>query len=121
MLYLDKDTHLNINAFHTIYKDKIIKKVIELSKNTILFGLTQNYSAEGGFELPLTPEWHDAIRIQNKKAYQYIDYHSTREFRFNYDNMTDKLYTKNAMKWWTIDEKNVLKDLIQIAINIIVK
>ena len=27
----------------------------------------------------------------------------------------------NAMKWWTIDEKNVLKDLIQIAINIIVK
>jgi len=116
-IILDNDITVEVNAFDESCKDAIIKRVIELSsKNTILDEMTTNYSAEGGFELPLTSEWHDAIRTQNRNAYQYIDYHNSREFRFNYgSHQINKLYTKNGMKWWTTEEKKLFREVINMA------
>jgi hypothetical protein len=117
-ILLDNAMNLEINTFDDLHKDAIIKHVIELSKNTILDGMTQNYSAEGGFNLPLTYDWREAIRKQNSKAYQYIDYHHSREFRFKSEsNQINGLYTKNSMKWWTTREKYLFRDIINISIH----
>ncbi len=80
-------------------------KVINKARNTsILHLLDQNFSAEGGFQLPLTPEWR--ISLMNNI---YIQYHSFREMRYVENNdFIIGVRTKDAIPYWSTDEVNTL-------------
>ena len=112
---LDSEHTQPFTPFSKERKDEIMYEVIKLSGGTILDGLTCNWSAERGFELPLTNEWTQAIREQNPSHQPLLQYHSMREFRFN--DTIDGLYTKNCMRWWTTDEKEQFRILLEQAIS----
>ena len=114
---LDSETTISIAQFNEKKKEEIIKLVIRLAIGTILDGLKCNWSAEGGFELPLTSEWKQAISEQNARYSSLLQYHSMREFRFVCNNSKiDRLYTKNSMRWWTSKEKQQFKILLEQAV-----
>lgn len=113
-LILAEDDGVNFTPSTQVSKDELMLKVIELAGGTRLDGLTPNWSAERGFELPLTNEWKQAIKEQNPSHQSLLQYHSMREFRFN--DTIDGLYTKNCMRWWTTEEKEQFKILIELAI-----
>ena len=119
-LLLESDHTISIKPFNENKKDDVIKLVIRLAIGTILDGLTINYSAEGGFELPLTSEWTMAISEQNSSNSSLLQYHSMREFRFICNNsIIDRLYTKNSMRWWTSNEKQQFKILLELAVTMV--
>tara|TARA_B100001057_G_C22654851_1_gene873582 strand:- start:536 stop:985 length:450 start_codon:yes stop_codon:yes gene_type:complete len=118
-IILDSEHTLIFNEFNSNNKHAIINKVIELSNGTRLHGLEKCNSYEGGFSLPLTSMWKDAIKDQNETGYKYIQYHRVRNFRFQGDSTINRLYTKDMMRWWTSEEKQEFKKLIEKANSLI--
>lgn len=118
-ILLDSEHTLIFNEFNSNNKNAIINKVIELSNGTSLHGLEKCNSYEGGFSLPLTSMWKDAIKDQNETGYKYIQYHRVRNFRFQGDSTINRLYTKDMMRWWTSEEKQEFKKLIEKANSLI--
>ncbi len=118
-ILLDSEHTLTFKEFNSNNKNSIINKVIELSNGTRLHGLEKCNSYEGGFSLPLTSMWKDAIKDQNETGYKNIQNHRVRNFRFQGDSTINRLYTKDMMRWWTSEEKQEFKKLIEKANSLI--
>jgi len=106
--HLDSQTTVCFAPFARELKSSIVKRVIAAA--TGLPGLRENYSAEGGFELPLTADWLRAIRTQDPHGgARFLKYHGSRQFRFTSATASPELigglYTKDATRWWTTAEK----------------
>jgi hypothetical protein len=119
--HLDAQTTVGFTPFPAARKAAVVKRVLELARGgTELRELRQNYSAEGGFELPLTADWQSAIQKQNPAAAGYLKYHGARQFRFCGAPEVSALYTKDATRWWTTAEKQCLRLCMQAAIATVV-
>ncbi len=107
-ILLDKDTYIYFNPFLKIYKNEVIKQIINSSKKSMILNKLKNvYSFNHVFSLDLTNEWLNAIKNQNPLKYHLLKYHFEREFNFfEYGDEIIGLYTLNGMRWWTIQEKN---------------
>jgi hypothetical protein len=117
---LDSHHTVTFTPFEATMKQTIVTDVIASARGTLLDGVRQNYSAEGGFELPLTPEWADAVEAQNPDMKDYLRYHNARQFRFTCSRTStfvDGVYTKDCMRWWTSLEKQTFQLLIEAAIH----
>ena len=119
LLILDTDNQVNFPLFPLDMKDIVMNKVLNLAKNNILLSsLKKNYSWEGGFELPLTPEWTKAIIKQNETYCVYLKYHNSRDFRFTKkEEQIDGIRAKDNMRCWTTAEKDELLRLITLVID----
>jgi hypothetical protein len=84
--------------------DFMIKVINKARNNNILRLLDQNFSSDGGFQLPITHEWK--IVLYN---YSNSRYHNFRELHFiSTDEYVIGVRTKDAIPYWTIDEINNL-------------
>ena len=119
LIVLDINNTLHLPLFSINMKDIVMNKVVDLAENnTLLSNLKKNYSLEGGFELPLTPEWIHAINNQNESYRIYLKYHNSRDFRFTTTGeQIDGIRVKDNMRCWTLDEKDELLRIITLAIS----
>jgi hypothetical protein len=118
LIVLDINNKLNLPLFPVDMKETVMNKVLDFAENnTLLSNLTKNYSWEGGFELPLTSEWIDAINNQNESYSIYLKYHNSRDFRFTITGeQIDGIRVKDNMRCWSTEEKDELLRLITLAI-----
>ncbi len=100
--------------FNKAKKDLVIDKVLtKVTQSVHLKELKKNYSAEGGFELPLTSYWRETL-YNNPN----LQYHSARELRFvNQGDNIVGLRFKDSIPYWNSDELKELKELINSALN----
>ncbi len=98
-------THYFDYALPIHYKVDFTIKVINKARTTnVLHLLDQNFSAEGGFQLPLTPDWR--VTLMNNP---YIQYHSFREMRFvDNQQFIIGIRTKDGIPYWSPDEATTL-------------
>ena len=116
-IILSENDEINFNEFDINLKMKVSRKVIELSKDTILDGINISFSHEGGFTLPLSILMRDAIRAQNQENSNYLKYHYVRDFRYIDNNeKISGLRTKDSLRWWTNEEINEFIKLINLSI-----
>ena len=106
-------------------KDNVINKTIELiniyneNPENNPMKISKCCSFEKGFTMVFTPEMREAIEIQNSNHAYLLQYHGSRSFRF----MEDKkkvvgLRCKDNLRYWTTNEKDFLKKIVEDAINI---
>ena len=78
--------------------------------------LNQCYSAEGGFTLPLTSQIKDAI-LEDVNNSDLLKYHNCRSFRFIEScNKIIGLRCKDTLRYWTDEERVLLKKIIEMFI-----
>ena len=103
------DLYLTI-PFDAKFKNIVIGKV--LVECNIPY-LSENHSAEGGFELPLTQEWKSA-NLRNKHL---LNYHNARQLRFvEGDGVIASLRFKDGINYWSDEELNKLNNCITSAV-----
>ncbi len=105
-----KSGTINCTPFDKKLKSKIIQKVLMQYP-----GLSENYSAEGGFQLPLTNQWLDC-NLRNK---QYLRYHNARQLRFVTNITNDYIIgvrLKDDINYMTDDEIYHIISLINSSI-----
>ncbi len=91
--------------FHISLKEYVISKVL---LNNLK--LKQNFSFEGGFELPLTNDWLNYEKLNNKHL---LKYHNSRQVRFVIDNdYIIGLRLKDNINYMSDDELNEIITLI---------
>lgn len=92
--------------------EKIIKNTLNLAKHSkILSEMTQNFSCEGGFQLPLTTEW--CRRIASTPSSGLLQYHNARQLRFVMDNGSlTGLRLKDELPYWSHEELQELTQLL---------
>ena len=96
--------------FDAKLKDTLIDKV--LIECNIPY-LSENHSAEGGFELPLTQEWKSA-NLRNKDL---LNYHDARQLRFvEGDGVIATLRFKDNINYWSDEELDKLNNCITSAV-----
>jgi len=84
--------------------DFMIKVINKARNNNVLKLLDQNFSSDGGFQLPISHEWR--IILYN---YSNSRYHNFRELNFiSTEEYVIGVRTKDAIPYWTIDEINNL-------------
>ena len=114
--YTDEDTNkgcfIAVKPFPPQYKDELGFNVIQAARGTMLLNqLERNWSAEGGFELPLTNEWKKKLEKN-----PYLMYHSARQLRYVVkDNFIVGLRCKDDIPYWTKPELMMVKLLIDQA------
>lgn len=93
-------------------KEELIGVVINVIKSQgSLPGISKNYSAEEGFELPWTEEW--LSRNFNHKNLA-LKYHNARQLRFIDDgNVITGLRFKDGCNYWSNDELSILYQAIE--------
>lgn len=93
-------------------KQYFVNKVLLLSQSVeSLRGLSENYSAESGFELPFTNEWLERD-YENKEIAE--KYHGTRQLRFiDVGDKSIGLRFKDGCKYWSTEELVALEYIIQ--------
>lgn len=92
-------------------KDFLIKNVLKLLRTqNKLPNISENYSSEGGFNLPWDEE--SISREFNNKQLALI-YHDSRQLRFKSDgNIITGLRFKDECNYWSYEEIQILKDAI---------
>lgn len=85
-------------------RDEIVDKILDRAKGTKhLKNLSQNFSCEGGFELPLTLDWQE--KIENTPNACFLQYHSARQLRFVMDGeKLTGLRLKDNIPYWSSEE-----------------
>ena len=102
------------NALPVQFKlDFMVKVINKARNNNILRLLDQNFSSDGGFQLPITNEWKIVLY-----SYTHAHYHNFRELNF----ISTKEYiigvrTRDAIPYWTINEINSLLEICNDVIN----
>ena len=99
--------------FNSILKKQVIENVL---LNCNLENLTQNYSCEGGFELPLTDDWISSD-LKNKHL---LKYHNARQLRFieENDNIIG-IRLKDDINYMTESELLQIKECIEEVVNLL--
>lgn len=103
---------LQITPFDSKYK-QLLKSIVVKIGHESLPGLYQNFSAEGGFELPLTDYWKSNTSLKN---YEFLKYHNARQLRFvskSSDEYISELRVKDGINYWTNNELEALGDIIE--------
>ena len=126
-MQLDQSNEIHFDKiFDKNLKNKVTNKVLELidyhneNPENSPIKISICYSYESGFQMELTPEWREAIEIQNSNYAYLLKYHESRSFRFKEDNnKVVGLRCKDSLRYWTTYEKNLLKKFIEDAINMI--
>ena len=92
-------------SFNVINKKKILEYVL---KNCKLKDLREDFSYEGGINLPLTKEW-SLIDLKNKRL---LKYHNCRQLRFVYSdiNTISGLMLKDGINYMTDHELTTIKE-----------
>jgi hypothetical protein len=107
-LYGDKmnlynDEYFYIRPFPASDKDTLVEKVVNKCRESsrYLQNISANWSAERGFQLPLTLEWKRKMDGAN-----CIEYHNERQLRFgNEDRGTiNYLWLKDRLNYWSNEE-----------------
>ena len=103
-------TDIDINHFDTMYKKQVMDIVIKICQ---LKDIKKNYSAEGGFELPMG-DWNK-VELKNKDL---LKYHSHRQIRFRTNgNIVYALRLKDNINYMTVDELNTIRECVDNASN----
>lgn len=94
--------------------DNVIAQVLKQAQtSTYLKGLTKNYSAEKGFDLPLTDEWREQLR--NNPLLKRAGYRTLR-FRVKNGNVISLRYMDDLHSW-NENELTELDGLIESIVN----
>ena len=103
-------TDIDINYFDTMYKEQVMDIVINTCQ---LKDIKKNFSAEGGFELPMG-DWNK-VELKNKDL---LKYHSHRQIRFRTNgNIVYGLRLKDGINYMTVDELNTIRECVNNASN----
>jgi hypothetical protein len=103
-------TEININPFDEKYKEQVMELVINICQ---LKDIKKNYSAEGGFELPMG-DWNK-VELKNKNL---LKYHNCRQLRFRINgNIVYGLRLKDNINYMTVDELNTIRECVNNASN----
>ena len=95
-------------------KDTVIRQVLLESK---LQHLTENYSSEGGFNLPLTDDWL-LLDLKNKDL---LVYHNARQLRFIKENdYITGLRLKDDINYMTDEELSHIKNCIDDSVRFLI-
>lgn len=103
--------------------EKIVKKVLELKFGSEhLKMMSENFSCEKGFELPLTSEWTEKIRMSpmfDPFMIELLKRHNARQLRFVTEgNNLIGLRLKDNLPYWSKEELEELTHLLfSIGIN----
>uniref|UniRef100_A0A6C0EKE3 Uncharacterized protein n=1 Tax=viral metagenome TaxID=1070528 RepID=A0A6C0EKE3_9ZZZZ len=130
-LKLFKDSKIYFKEFHNKYTDLVMDNVLEgigegteageegsiREGSSLLTNLKKNYSSEGGFTLPLTAQWIEAVELENKSQSLFLKYHGNRDFRFfGTGDYIQGLRTKDSMRYWSEEEVNELVKCVDMAV-----
>jgi hypothetical protein len=100
-------TNIDLIPFPAHLRESIMQSVIHRGE---MNGLTANWSAERGFDLPLTAEWRGII--QGTRHFDLMPYHRTRQLRFKQKNdMIIGLRCKDDIPYWSLEELQKIKTL----------
>lgn len=127
MIEIDQDNEIMFNkSFRFDERENVIRKSLEIFRSNPenqTIDLNSCGSFERGFTLPLEKAMENAVIRLNPAQSEILNYHgNTRSFRFIVDNFNDDgkvsgLRCKDDMKYWTTNEKLMLKHLVDQAIN----
>ena len=96
---------IQIIPFDVKYKEQVMDLVIN---DCQLKDIGKNYSAEGGFELPMG-DWNK-VELKNKDL---LKYHNCRQLRFRINgNSIYGLRLKDGINYMTVDELNTIKECV---------
>ena len=135
-LKLFKDSKIYFKEFHNKYTDLVMDNVLEgigkgteegegegsiregsIREGSILANLKKNYSSEGGFTLPLTTQWIEAVELENKSQSLFLKYHGNRDFRFfGTGDYIQGLRTKDSMRYWSEEEVSELVKCVDMVV-----
>ena len=127
MIEIDQDNEIMFKrSFRFDERENVVKKSLEIFRSNPenqTIDLNSCGSFEHGFTLPLETVMENAVIRQNPAQSEILNYHgNTRSFRFIVDTFNDDgkvsgIRCKDDMKYWTTDEKLMLKSLVDHTIN----
>lgn len=126
MIEIDQDNEIMFSkSFRFDERENVMRRSLEIFRSNPenqTIDLNSCGSFERGFTLPLEKAMENAVIRQNPDKSDILKYHSDRSFRFITNNLNDDtevlgLRCKDDMKYWTTNEKLMLKHLVDQAIN----
>jgi hypothetical protein len=105
-------TTIDVSPFPAGIREQVMLAIVY---SGVMPGLSGNYSAEFGFELPLTADWITHVKVTAPNRSDLLPYHSARQLRFRQQgDMVTGLRCKDDLPYWSTPELDHIKDLCNL-------
>ena len=105
-------TQVALDPFPVAHRDEVLAAILA-GRPAALPDLAGNYSAERGFELPLTDAWRRQVTEAEPQKADLLAYHQARQLRFRVQgDQVVGLRSKDDLPYWTPEELIRIKAVV---------